>query len=402
MQQSVPQKNALPWHVAAWRGLVKLDFISKFFTWLMEFLARVTEPMATFATIYIIIVAGVPVAMNSHLYILALMLVIGSPELLLVGAFKIASRELTAGNKKAWWLMASCFVLLLLTAITVGDLFIWHWSPGMVNVLMGFRCLAGISYTFTRGICTDHESELNVQPGSQVNTLLEQFTVNLTTSVLETVNQVREQMLMEVSRVNQSTLAEVNRIAQEVNRQQQQLLTTVNGVSQGVHTELSDAIAVLGQQSQQALDAAIERIEHANSRRLEGVYTRLEQVRVTLESSPVMPAVVAASSPLCLPSRVHSQPIQRATSEPESSSPVHSQPVNYEGVNSASEPGDGLLEGTKVNQGHQFAVNHYRQYRVMPPLATIMATVACGKTLASKARLRAAQELGLVVSTTEE
>jgi len=388
MQHTVLNKD-LPWTSRLWHGLTKLDFISNFFTWAMELLARITEPMASLSAIYIIICAGVPALLSSNLYTLALALIIGSPELLVVGAFKIASRELSQGNKKAWWLMLSCFTLLLLTALTVGDLFMWHWHQDAVNILMGSRCLAGIAYTFTRGITTDQGETVNVAPGSPVNLLLAEFTVH----IQETVNQIREQTLAEVNRVNQSALLEVNRLVQGVNQQQQQLLAGVNRVNQDGQAELQAAIAVLAQQSQAALNEAIERIERANSRRLEAVYSRIEQVRVTLESNPVLPAVnqVGPGSPFRLPSRVHHQPTQKAAS----SEPVHASTVNSEG-----EPGDGSQD-TKIGLGQTFAVNHYRRFQSMPTLAMIMANVACGKTLASKARSRAELDLGLKASDEE-
>ncbi|HET8842415.1 MAG TPA: hypothetical protein VFN35_13170 [Ktedonobacteraceae bacterium] len=120
------------------------------------------------------------------LHILAVAIIIGSPELLVVGAFKIASREMSRGNRKGWLLMAACLVLLFLTFLTVGDLFMWHWDAAAINVLMGFRCLAGIAYSFTRGIVTG-ESEPSV--GEQVNLLREWFT----------------EAMQEVNRVNQET-----------------------------------------------------------------------------------------------------------------------------------------------------------------------------------------------------
>jgi hypothetical protein len=406
--QSVQQKtNDLPWYIVAWHGLIKLDFIPAFFNWLMKALALITEPFASFSAIYIIIVAGVPSLLNNGLYTAAMALIIGSPELLIVGAFKIASRELAQHNNKAWWLMGACGVLLLLTAITVGDLFVWKWDQGSLNILMGVRCLAGIAYTFTRGVVTDDSEPVNVSQGSPVHSLLAEFTA----SIQDTVNQVNQTMVAEVNQIRQGLLTEVNRQHQQfvvevhsalhdLGQHQHQLAATVNGLQHGVQTELQTAIEVLGQQSQTALDTAVERLERANSRRMEAVYTRLEQVKVTLESNPALPAVKGAGSPLRLPSRVHSTPISQAVSEPTSARRVHSGPVNAVGGNQP-EP-EGLLEGTKVDQGRQFAVNHYQVHHIMPPLATIMATVACGKTLASKARNRAAQDLGLAVSTTEE
>lgn len=377
MQQS---KNS-NWFVAAWHGLVKLDFISHFFTWLMELLARVTEPLASFSAIYIIIVAGVPALHNDRLYVLALALIIGSPELLVVGAFKIASHEIGQGNKKGWWLMASCFVLLILTALTVGDLFIWHWDPTAVNVLMGFRCLAGISYAFTRGVVTDRAGEF--YSGSQVHTTLEEIAAG----ILERVHLVNQQTLAEVNRVNQFTLAEVHRIAQDVNQNYQMLLSAVNRVNQEIPAHLNAAIDELGQQGQQALDAAVERLERSNSRRLETVYTRLEQVRVTLESNPALPAVNSAKTPLRIPSRaVHSETVNQAQAV--------SEPVNDNGVNSSSEAGDGSFDN-KVNQGRAFTVNHWKEHGSLPTLGMIIAAVTCSKTLASRARGLAEQDLGL-------
>lgn len=302
--------------------------------------------------------------------------------------------------------MGACFLLLFLTALTVGDLFMWHWHQDALNILMGFRCLAGIAYTFIRGIVTDDSEPVNVSQGSPVHTLLAEFTV----SIQETVNLVNQSMVTEVNQICQGLLSEVNRQHQQfvvevhaafqgLDQQQQHLAAAVNGINRGVQVEMQAAIEVLGQQSQAALDTAVERLERANSRRMEAVYTRLEQVKVTLESNPAMPAISVAGSPLKLPSRVHTQPV---VSEKVNPNQVHFQSVNTEGVNNASEP-EGLLEGTKVHQGYQFAVNHYRINGSLPKLEAIQLAVVCSKTLASKARKRAARELGVnLLDTSEE
>lgn len=400
MQQSVQQPSKSSWVTTAWRGLVKLDFISNFFTWAMELLARFAEPLASLSAIYIIIVAGVPVLLNDHLYTLALALIIGSPELLVVGAFKIATREISAGNKKGWFLVAACFVLLLLTAITVGDLFIWHWHQDVTSILMGCRCLAGIAYTFTRGIATDESEPVNVAQGSPVHSLLAEFTA----SIQQTVDQVNQSMVVEVNQIRQSLLSEVNRQHQQfvdevytalqtLAQQQQQLTSTVNSMNREVQVELANAMEVLGQQSQAALDTAVERLAHANSQRLEAVYSRIEQVRVTLESNPALPSVDAPRSQFRqLPARVN-QVVHQSTSEPQN---VHIPSVNTTGVN-----GEDASDGSKVNAGRAFTVNHYRATGVLPALAMIQTAVICSKTLASRARGFAEVDLGLKVNSGE-
>ena len=406
--QTVQQKKDLSWAAMAWDELVKLTFITRFFDWLMKLLAIVTEFFSLPASIYIIVLAGVPSIRVENLYTLAMALIIGSPELLIVGAFKMAQRELAKGNKQAWWLMGSCFFLLFLTALTVIDLFVWHWSAWAIQTLMGVRVIGSLAYTFTRGIVTNESEPVNVAPGSPVHSLLAEFTVSIQNTVNQVnqsmvveVNQVRLQLLSEVNHQHQQFVAEVHTALQAFGQHQQQLTTVVNGMSQGVQIELQGAIEVLGQQSQDALDAAVERLERANSRRMEAVYTRLEQVKVTLESNPSIPAVNVAGSPLRLPSRVHAQPIQRGASEPATPVQVHQEAVNLEGVNGASKPGEGLLDGSKVNAGRAFAVNHYQVHQALPTLLMIQTAVVCSKTLASRARGLATVDLGLKVSSGE-
>jgi hypothetical protein len=367
---------------AVWRGLVELNFISATFTWLMELLARITEPLASLSAIYIIIVAGVPQLLNGQLYTLALALIIGSPELLVVGAFKIASHEIAGGNKRGWWLMSACLVLLILTALTVGDLFMWHWQPAAVNILMGFRCLAGITYSFTRGVVTDHGSLFT---HSQVHSLEQMMNdllqrVNLVNQqTLDEVNRVNQAILAEVNRVNQFTLAEVQRLNNDLALRTQSLLQRVNQVNQDLQVSICE-------QNQQIVEAAVERLERSNSRRLEAVYSRLEQVTVTLESNPALPAVHQARMPLRLPSRDTRQSSGNLEAQP-------GEPVNLE-----SEPGGSSLSADprKVNLGREFTVNHWHQHGTLPTLAMIMATVACSKGLASRAYNLAKQDLGLV------
>lgn len=380
-----------------WRALVKLDFISKFFAWLMEFLARVTEPLAACATIYIIIVAGVPVLMSDGWYTFSLALIIGSPELLLVGAMKMAMRELGRGNKKAWWLMAACLALLTLTALTVSDLFMWHWPAGAVQMLMGFRCLAGLGYTIARGICTDREEEVNLAPGSPARALLEEFMVNLTARVLAEVNQAHQHLLAEVNRVNQATLTEVHSLVQRVNQAHQQLLAEVNGMNQGIQADLQATISVLGQQNQQALDAAVERLERSHSRRIEAVYTRLEQVRITMESNPSLPTVPAPSRSQFRQLPRATQSVHQSGSEPPGQlREVHGALVNPAEVN------NGESSRSKVNAGRTFTVNHYQENGVLPKLEVIQAAVICSKTLASRIRGEVATELGLASTSSRE
>lgn len=374
--QHIGQKKGLSW-ATFWQELVKLDFISNFFTWLMEFLARVTEPLAAGSAIYIIIVAGVPQLFCSWLYTLTLALIIGSPELVVVGAFKIASREIERKNRKGWWLMAACLVLLLLTALTVSDLFMWHWSQDAVNILMGFRCLAGIGYSFTRGIVTGGSEP--VFAASSVNDLMNDLAVQFTAKMQQAVNQVREQTLFEVNQMNRSTLTEINHLVQGMRTEQSRVLVEVNQVNGLVRAELNQAAEVLSQQSQAILDAAIERVERAQSQRLQTVYQRLEQVTVSLaESNPILPAVHPPRSPRQIPARSVNQ-----EREPGVQVPGESEPDSI-----GSPSGE-----SKVNQGRRFTLDHYQASGSLPSLAMIMAQVACSKTLASRAYNLAKQEL---------
>ncbi|HET8842414.1 MAG TPA: hypothetical protein VFN35_13165 [Ktedonobacteraceae bacterium] len=117
--------------------------------------------------------------------------------------------------------------------------------------------------------------------------------------------------------------------------------------------ELSTALEELCHQSELILDGALERMEHANSQRLQGVYARLEQVTVTLEQSQVLPAVPApstrllagrSSSPRTLVNREHENRSHPQMSQEDSSV------FTSDGANQESERSDGLQSfDSKVN-----------------------------------------------------
>src|SRR5262249_19583290 len=151
-----------------------------------------------------------------------------------------------------------------------------------------------------------------------------------------------------------------------------------------VHTELQLAIETLDQQSRMALSDAVERIERANSRRLEAVYSRLEEVRVTLESNPVLPAVNPARPQFQLPARSRSHTTREPQNTPQTA-------YRDQNVNGDTESTD----GSKVNAIRAFTLDHYRVNGVLPTLTMIQETVTCSKTLASRTRGQAAVELGL-------
>lgn len=178
-----------------WHELVKMEFITNFGDWLEEFSARVVEKLALFSAIYLIVEVGVPAISFQGVHETAMGIILASPELIMVGAFKMATREIKSGNKKAWGLMVCVFLLLILTTITVLELMVWHWSQSDVNKLLAIRFLASIAYTFCHGILKEnryqHEHAL---PAGNLAQALADLTERLDTELSSLRTQTKQQV----------------------------------------------------------------------------------------------------------------------------------------------------------------------------------------------------------------
>ena len=137
------------------KARVFLESITDSGEFLMEAMARTVEYLATFATIYLILEVGITsLQAYATIHNIALGIILSSPELVMIGAYGMAVREIARGNKGGYALLVSVGVLLFLTFLTVFDLMVWHFDASGVNILMAFRFVASIMYAFTRGVVT--------------------------------------------------------------------------------------------------------------------------------------------------------------------------------------------------------------------------------------------------------
>ena len=148
----------------------------------------------TLAVIYTIIVAGIPHAYQPSIYNTAIAVMIGSPEIILPGAFIQAGQEHQAGNTHAWMLFTVCSLFVVLTTLTLADLFIFHFSEQGVSILMCARCVTGVSYSIVVRVVNhqDRSSELSSsRPGQQQTFNAEAFM----NQILTTVEQINQQLV---------------------------------------------------------------------------------------------------------------------------------------------------------------------------------------------------------------
>jgi hypothetical protein len=155
-----------------WRELRTLKFITRFFTWLFLLASRLAEPLMSISAIYIIIEAGIPGASIPIVHNLAVGVMIAAPEIILPGAFILAGQASAQQDKKAIILHAVCWLFVVLTAITLMDLFIWHWQGVPLQLLMWGRCVVGIGYSILLRVLThkdeDEEDEEQQSPPTPI------------------------------------------------------------------------------------------------------------------------------------------------------------------------------------------------------------------------------------------
>jgi hypothetical protein len=125
----------------AW--LRDLQFVTDFFSWLFALLTRLAEPCMLLCTLYLVAEAGVRSLSQPVLHNLAVAIMICAPEVLLPGAFVVASHA----QQHARLLYAVCWTFVLLTLITLISLFIWHLQGDALAWLMCGRCAAAVGYS---------------------------------------------------------------------------------------------------------------------------------------------------------------------------------------------------------------------------------------------------------------
>jgi hypothetical protein len=153
-----PQTSSGGWR-RLWRAICDLHFITAFFTWLFLLLSRLAEPLMTLSAIYIILCAGIPEWRLDGLYNTGVAVMIGAPEVILPGSFVLAGQYSARGDTRAKLLYWVSWFFVLLTFVTLGDLFLFHWPQDAVSVLMWGRCAVSISYSILLRVLTHDQGD---------------------------------------------------------------------------------------------------------------------------------------------------------------------------------------------------------------------------------------------------
>jgi hypothetical protein len=208
-----------------WRQLgnavSELEFITSLFSWIFNFLSRIAEPLMTLAVIYTIIVSGLPQAMVPALYNAAMAIMIGSPEVILPGAFIMAGQQQQSGNKRAWMLFCVCVLFILLTSLTLADLFIFHFDTKGTAILMCARCVTGVSYSILvrvvnheQGSRTPVRSQPAFDPQAFMNQVLAQY-AEMNQTLVHHLDESQEAFRNQFTQSNMETINQALRQIEE-------------------------------------------------------------------------------------------------------------------------------------------------------------------------------------------
>jgi hypothetical protein len=162
--------------IPAW--LRELQFVTDFSSWLFALCSRLAEPFMLICTLFIVAEAGVPSISLPALHNLAIGIMITAPEIILPGAFVVASQA----QEHALLLFAVCWTFVGLTLLTLMSLFVWHFTGASLAWLMCARCATAVGYSILMRVM--HQGEQSVIADRTANDL----------SNTEAFNQVIEQV----------------------------------------------------------------------------------------------------------------------------------------------------------------------------------------------------------------
>lgn len=194
-----------------WRQLQELDFLSAFFSWFFMLLTRLSEPLMLLATLYVVAEAGVPAIAVAALHNLAIGVMITAPEVILPGAFVVASRS----QEYARMLFAMCWLFVVLTLVTLVSLFVWHLEGASLQWLMCARCAAAVGYSILMRVMSHGQVVQQVvhqqEREQRIEQAMNQFNIRLQevqTELRQQVQQVVQSHVAEQVQAVQSTLLE--------------------------------------------------------------------------------------------------------------------------------------------------------------------------------------------------
>lgn len=363
MQANVnqPHVNQSQWQ-AYRQELHSLAFITRGGNWLFLLLSRLAEPLMFLSVLYVIAETILPALFVSSLLMtlsrICLIILNLAPEIILPGCFMQAG---LADKSQAWKFKSMGVVFLLLTFVTLAS-FIWQFPAGVVNVILFFRCSAGVLYSLLVRM-TPQGSLEDVLAREQASRMVDQWTNQLQMRQTEFLVQVQSHIQQTVHQtlmdnVTLRLLPQFGQAQNEVNQAVQMIPATVQReVQHVVSGQVQTAVGELVQATlaaylpplldsheqqfalrQEALDKGLtermEALSAAVSTLARSMPKRQEQRSQAL-ATPLPSAcrqsdkTHAATRPLTL---VPSPPVDRATlpsSEQEAHGPVQIRVANY-------------------------------------------------------------------------
>lgn len=196
----------------SWANGIGQD-ITTIFKGIGEILARLSEPLMRYSTVYLALATALPLIRYAPIYNACIGIVVSTPEFVLIGALAIAENAVKAGNKK-WGvvLFLVCALLAVIMIATLVDIFIYPFPDIALKILNFSRCLTAVGFSIVLSKLAEVQEEgpVNVQSGSnlapieqQVNALTEQMN-QLVSQVQQMFNVQRQ----EVQSLIQSFVAE--------------------------------------------------------------------------------------------------------------------------------------------------------------------------------------------------
>jgi hypothetical protein len=349
------------------RSINELEFITSTFSWIFNLLSRVAEPLMTLAVIYTIIVSGLPQTMVPALYNLALAVMIGAPEVILPGAFIMAGQQQQGGNKRAWMLFGVCILFILLTSLTLADLFIFHFNETGTSVLMCARCVTGVSYSILVRVVSHEHSSYHLKSSQ---TFDQQAFMN---QVLDQVSQMNQQLVQDIHHSQEQFMNQVAEISQEsvkqaitqIERQCDAAQAKSNGAQLQLLAHTRSAGARIHREPQSF--APLDEAEPENRK-----VHRLTEIHGDTPSFTVHEETEHENG------KVHTLPDIQEEDD------VHKLHM------SVKAEGGGRVNREQVSA---FILNHWREHRVKPTIKFIRESTGCSQGLASECCKLVAHEM---------
>lgn len=191
----------------------------------------------TLSTIYIIIEAGVSGFGSTWLHNLAVAIMISAPEIILPGGFILASEIRAQGNRRWWMLSGMCWAFVILTGVTLADLFIWHLKGDAFAALMWGRCAAAVGYSILFRVIT-YRRETEVMAAPDVLALVEQKGEEMVDMMTQRITETERRLTDQVRQFQ----------AENEQRMQAESDQTIRAISTQLQADIAQRFSALSEQ----------------------------------------------------------------------------------------------------------------------------------------------------------